>query len=140
MQRALSGLLGLLALAGGAWGSYQVPTPGCPRMSIKASVGRSVSPGQVVTYKIRVKNSAGVAIENLYIDADLPAYVLYPVPPQARKTKPPYSISPKGLTNGGVVDLGSTIQLQQVRGRLELGSGSRVGRTDPSHAPQVLAH
>lgn len=113
MQRAVSSLLALVALAGGAWGIYDDPS-GCPRMSIKASVDRSVRPGQVITYKVRVKNLGRAPVQNIYIDAELPAYVVYPAPPK-RGQQASYSIAPRDLANDGVADLGSTIELQNVR-------------------------
>lgn len=117
MQRTVSSLLALLAFAGGAWGIYDDPS-GCPRMSIKASVDLAVRPGQIVTYKIRVTNHGRATVQNLFIDAELPPYVEYPAPPKrVGWGQQSYSIAPKGLANDGVADLGTTIELENVRGR-----------------------
>lgn len=113
----LRALLVLLASAGSVWGTYTNP-PDCPRMRIKASVARSVRPGQTLTYKIRVKNGGKAAIENLYIEAQLPPYVTYPVPPKREgsvQVKPSYGVSPKGVTFDRVANLGNVIELENVR-------------------------
>lgn len=114
--RSISILALLAFVVGSAWGANH-ESDGCPRLSINGSVPRNVRPGQIVTYMLRVKNLGSVPVKNLYIDAELPPSVEFPAPPKREgwDQLQSWTVSPKSLTYDGVFDLGTTIELQNVR-------------------------
>lgn len=73
-------LFTILACADRASGSYEYSAVDCPRLSIKAGVKKTLRPGQVVSYKIRIQNNLNAPVQHVYIEAELPPYVIYPVP------------------------------------------------------------
>lgn len=115
LSRTVPALLALVV--GSAWGTYNYDPLTCPRMSIKASVPRNVRPGQIVTYKVMVSNDGPNPIHNLFVDAELPPYVVFPVPPKREGwgQKQSWTVSPKSLAYDRVEDLGSVIVLRNVR-------------------------
>lgn len=115
-MQLLGTLLGLLAWAGAAQASYQYSVVDCPRLSIRARAERSVRPGQIVSYKVQLKNSLKTPVHHVFIEATLPPWVIYPVPPKREGLGQPrsYAVSPKYLLYDGVDDLGTVIQLKNV--------------------------
>lgn len=131
MQRAADALIFLLLLAsaGSVCGIYSFPPDCPPGMAIKARVARSVRPGKILTYTVRVKNSGRVPIQNLYIEADLPNYVTYPVPGRPGPSYvlgpgPSYVLAPKRLTFDQVtVGAGNVVVLENVGEEAVIGTG-----------------
>lgn len=130
MQPRILGLL--LGLIGGVRAIYDFG-PDCPHFNITAKAPKRVRPGQTLTYAIRVTNRGQQAIEQLFIEAQLPDYMEFPVPPKVgRAPKPSFTVWPKSITYETVSrPLGNGIVLENVRRSLtRLRKREQYGLTD----------
>lgn len=112
--RILGGLL-LALVMGPAWATFDFG-PDCPLFNITTKVARRVRPGQTLTYAIRVKNAGPQTIEQLNIEAELPDYMEWPVPPKAgRAPKPSFSVWPTTVAYERISrPLGNVVVLENV--------------------------